>query len=116
SEFLLKELIDRPRPIDGRLVRGRGPSFPSGHPYAAAASWGVVPLVVALYTRRAALWWASMIVVWTLAVMVAASRVWLGVHWASDVVAGLLLAVMGVAVAERVIKNTHRDCRPPMGC
>ena len=30
--------------------------------------------------------------------------------------AGLLLAVMGVAVAERVIKNTHRDCRPPMGC
>ena len=116
SEFLLKELVDRPRPVDGRLVRGRGPSFPSGHPYAAAASWGVVPLVIALYTRRVSVWWWSMAAVWTLAVLVAASRVWLGVHWVSDVVAGLLLAILGVAVAERVIKNTHRDCRPPMRC
>ena len=58
-EFGLKELVDRERPVGDRLVNGRGPSFPSGHPFATAASWGFVPLVVALYTRRRWVWWAT---------------------------------------------------------
>jgi membrane-associated phospholipid phosphatase len=109
TEFVVKELVARDRPAGDRLVRGRGPSFPSGHPYAAAASWGMAPLVVALYTRRRSLWWATAVTVWALAVGVAATRVWLGVHWASDAFAGLLLAVIGVAVVERVI-GTCRPC------
>ena len=113
SEFVLKELVGRGRPIGDRLVRGRGPSFPSGHPYAAAASWGLLPLVVALYARRRAVWWAVAAVAWTLVVLIAASRVWLGVHWASDIVAGVLLAVLGVAVAERLLGVLHGPaCRP----
>jgi undecaprenyl-diphosphatase len=110
AEMALKELVRRDRPVGDRLVNGEGYSFPSGHPLATAASWGMVPLVVALYTRRRWLWWAVAIGVWTLAVMVAASRVWLGVHWTSDVVAGLILAVLGVAGAERFITATHGGC------
>ncbi len=112
-EFTLKEVIDRDRPAGNRLVPGRGPSFPSGHPFAAAASWGFLPLVVALYTRRRLLWWLTAVGVWTLVVLVAASRVWLGVHWASDAVAGVLLAVLGVAAAESVIARLHSGgCQP----
>jgi undecaprenyl-diphosphatase len=107
SEFLIKELVSRDRPVGNQLVTGRGPSFPSGHPYAAAASWGMLPFVVALYTRRRAVWWSTVIAVWFAALCVAASRVYLGVHWASDVVAGLLLAVIGVAVAERFLTTCH---------
>ncbi len=106
-EFGLKELIARPRPEGDRLVAGTGYSFPSGHPLATAASWCLVPLVVGLYTARRALWWASAVVVWALAVAVAVSRVWLGVHWTSDVVGGLLLAVLGVLAAERFIEHGH---------
>ena len=100
-EFGLKELIDRPRPAGDRLVRGKGPAFPSGHPLAFALTWGLVPMVVALYTRRRAVWLAVAGVMWTLAVFVAASRVWLGVHWLSDVIAGLLLAVSGCPPPKR---------------
>lgn len=114
-EFGFKELIGRPRPDGDRLVVGRGPSFPSGHPFATAASWGFLPLVAALYTRRRAVWWGLTIGVWVLAVLVAASRVWLGVHWASDVVGGLLIAVLGVAAAERFIVAAHSGapCQGP---
>jgi membrane-associated phospholipid phosphatase len=115
-EFGLKELVDRERPVGDRLVNGRGPSFPSGHPFAAAASWGFVPLVVALYTRRRRLWWASVVGAWTLIVLVAVSRVWLGVHWASDVVGGVLVAVLGILGSERFIAVLHdRRGQPPCG-
>lgn len=106
-EFGLKELVDRPRPDGDRMVTGRGPSFPSGHPLATAASWGLLPLVVALYTHRRVLWWSVAVGVWVLAVLVAASRVYLGVHWTTDVVGSLVLAVLGVAGAERFIETTH---------
>jgi membrane-associated phospholipid phosphatase len=114
AEAGLKELVARDRPDGDRLVRGRGYSFPSGHPLATAASWGMLPLVVALYTRRRVVWWAVAIGVWTLAVLVAVSRVWLGVHWTSDVVAGLALAVLGVALTERFVLPAQCGCAPPM--
>jgi undecaprenyl-diphosphatase len=111
AEFALKELVSRDRPVGDRLVHGEGFSFPSGHPLAAVASWGVLPLVAALYTKRREIWWAIAIAAWTVVVGVAFSRVWLGVHWASDVVAALLLAVLGVAAAELFIRATHGRCR-----
>jgi undecaprenyl-diphosphatase len=113
AEFALKELIARDRPpVADRLVHGAGHSFPSGHPLATAASWGLLPLVVALYTKRHLVWWATAIGVWVLAVLVSISRVWLGVHWASDVVGALLLATMGVAAAERFVEATHGPYHP----
>jgi membrane-associated phospholipid phosphatase len=42
------------------------------------------------------------------ALAVAWSRVWVGVHWTSDVVGGLLLALLGVAASERLIERMHR--------
>jgi undecaprenyl-diphosphatase len=110
TEFLLKELVSRARPDGNRLVGGVGYSFPSGHPFAVVASWGMLPLVAALYTKRRLLWWISAVTVWTLAVLVAASRVWLGVHWASDVVAALVLGVLGVALAERYVVRPDCTC------
>ncbi len=107
TEHVLKELVDRPRPQGDQLVNGRGPSFPSGHPLATAASWGLVPLVVGLYTAKRWIWWATAAAVWCLALVVAFSRVWLGVHYVSDVVASLLLATVGVLGAERFIEAVH---------
>jgi undecaprenyl-diphosphatase len=111
-EFLLKELVGRPRPDGARMVRGTGPSFPSGHPLATAASWGVLPIVVALYTRRRAVWWSVAAGVWILAVCVAISRVWLGVHWPTDVAASLILAFIGMTAVEHFVDVVNGHGRP----
>jgi undecaprenyl-diphosphatase len=110
SEFILKELIGRDRPSGDRLVRGRGPAFPSGHPYAVAMAWGLIPMVVALYSRRPWLPRVVAVFAWSAAIAVAASRVWLGVHWTSDAAAGLLVGLLAVCLAERAVAGNGCAC------
>jgi undecaprenyl-diphosphatase len=108
-EFTLKALVDRERPNLNRLVDGTGPSFPSGHVMAAAALWGLVPLVVTLYSRSVRVWWAATITSALLILAIGASRTYLGVHWISDVVAGLIVGGFFLRGAEWLLARRHRD-------
>jgi undecaprenyl-diphosphatase len=107
-EHTLKVLADRPRPDLERLVPGNGPSFPSGHVLAAVALWGLLPPVVALLTKKRWVWWASVALSSTVIVLVAASRTYLGVHWLSDVVGGLLVGAFYLFGIERMLQWYHR--------
>jgi undecaprenyl-diphosphatase len=86
----LKHLIDRERPAVTQLTEFSSSSFPSGHTAAAAASWAAVALVLARRRRRTgrALAAVSALVI---TIAVAFSRVLLGVHWLTDVIAGALV-------------------------
>ncbi len=107
-EFTIKALVDRDRPDLERLVNGTGPSFPSGHVMAAAALYGLVPLVVTLYTRNRRIWWATTITSALLIVAIGASRTYLGVHWLSDVVAGFIVGAFFLRGAEWLLARQHR--------
>jgi undecaprenyl-diphosphatase len=107
-ESVLKIVVGRDRPDLERMVNGHGPSFPSGHVMAAVALYGLVPLVVALFTRSRLLWWLSSAVSGFLIASIAASRVYLGVHWTSDVVGGLLLGSFFLLGIEAVLGYAHR--------
>jgi undecaprenyl-diphosphatase len=86
----LKLWVDRERPDIAQLVGHSGASFPSGHSAAAAACWAAIALVVTRHeSRRIRVVGAGVAVL--IAVAVAASRVLLGVHWLTDVVAGLVV-------------------------
>jgi undecaprenyl-diphosphatase len=107
-EFTIKVLVDRDRPDFERLVNGTGPSFPSGHVMAAAALYGLVPLVVTLYTRNRRIWWAATVTSAVLIVAIGASRTYLGVHWLSDVVAGFIVGAFFLRGAEWLLARQHR--------
>ncbi len=112
-EWTLKELVDRPRPDIDRLVAGNGPSFPSGHVMAAIAIWGLLPPVVALLNGRRSAWWWSVAISAIVIASVAFSRVYLGVHWLSDVVGALLLGALYLLAVEALLEWHHRrrPCR-----
>jgi hypothetical protein len=74
---------------------------------AAIALWGLMPLVVSLYTRRKAVWWASVAVAGALIAGIGASRVYLGVHWFSDVTAGLIVGAFFLLGIEAVLIRLH---------
>lgn len=84
----VKQVLDRVRPTFNPVAETLGPSFPSGHSATAAALYAGVALVLARRrsprTRALLAGGAAAI-----AIGVACSRVMLGVHWLSDVVAGL---------------------------
>jgi membrane-associated phospholipid phosphatase len=85
----IKHVLDRVRPEFNPVAETLGPSFPSGHSAGAAAFLGAVALLV---SRGRTPHHRALIVgvAAGLAAGVACSRVMLGVHWLSDVVAGLL--------------------------
>jgi membrane-associated phospholipid phosphatase len=85
---LLKLLVDRDRPTVVHLVDAAGSSFPSGHSAAAASCWLAVALVARRWSERSG-WMAPAAVV--VACAVALSRAMLGVHWLTDVLAGLIV-------------------------
>jgi membrane-associated phospholipid phosphatase len=89
SGSILKLLIHRARPAAAAVALPRDFAFPSGHATAAAALYITLALVLTRGQpagRRAG--WLMLAV--TVALAVAGSRVYLGVHYLSDVLAGLL--------------------------
>ena len=92
-------VVKRPRPDVPRLDESPvDTSFPSGH-VAAAACYGAI-VVVALWRSRR-VWWPVLLAVLVVAVSatVAWARMYRGMHFLSDVIAGFLLGVASVVTA-----------------
>jgi membrane-associated phospholipid phosphatase len=109
----IKAVADRDRPDLARFVDPFGSSFPSGHAATAAATFAVLALLLGRgRSRRVRARLAAIAA--GLAGAVATSRVLLGVHWMTDVVAGLALGWAWFAICSIAVGGRHLDFGEPM--
>lgn len=100
---LLKAIIQRPRPDGISLVVESGYSFPSGHSMVAMAFFGLLVWMVWRYDRdRVERIWACAVLILVIA-GIGFSRVYLGVHYASDVIAGFCVSLAWLALYTRLV-------------
>jgi membrane-associated phospholipid phosphatase len=105
---VIKFVVDRTRPNIDRLTGFSGSSFPSGHATTTAATLAACALLLG-YGRGPIARAALTGIAGGIAVAVAESRVFLGVHWVTDVIAGLVLgwtwfAVVSIAFGGRLVR------------
>lgn len=100
---LIKLFLGRPRPPDG-TVDLETSSFPSGHATAAAA----LTIAIALLFSRVWVW--VLAAAWI--VLMALSRTYLLVHWATDVLAGAVLGASVALLVFAIVQEFVRRRRP----
>jgi undecaprenyl-diphosphatase len=96
--LVLKALYDRPRPdVVPRVVEVVSPSFPSGHALGAFAVYGTLAYLIARLEPTRRLRTATWVIAALIILAVGVSRVYLGVHYPSDVLAGFIIALAWIA-------------------
>lgn len=115
-EVILKPAFGNARPeLFPRTVEASGYSFPSGHALRGVGVFGFLAAVAAArgWGRRQYGWWLVSVICAGLAVGVCWSRVYLGVHWPTDVIAGGLAAAAWVASC--LVARQYAMTRPRAG-
>lgn len=106
TTYLLKHLLDRPRPL-GSLYPEDGSSFPSGHATFAMALYGFLFYVIWKHDKHH-LQNPFIIFLGLLILLVGVSRLYLGVHYLTDVLAGYLVGFIWLLIALGVEKYLRR--------
>lgn len=103
--ILLKNILQRPRPTEYRLIDESGYSFPSGHSMISMAFYGFVIYLIYKYVKNKYLKWSLITISSILIVSIGISRIYLGVHYTSDVLAGFLIAISYLVIYTGIINK-----------
>ena len=103
--LLLKNIVSRPRPSDFRIIEESGYSFPSGHSMISMAFYGLLIYLIYKNFKNKYIKWSLIVVLSLLIILIGISRVYLGVHYLSDVLAGFLLAISYLIIYISVINK-----------
>jgi len=93
SNQFLKFIIQRPRPTEYNLIIENGFSFPSGHSMVSMAFYGYIIYLIYKNIKNNYLKWGLITILALIIILIGISRIYLGVHYASDVLAGFLISI-----------------------
>ena len=102
---LLKRILQRPRPTEFRIVEETGYSFPSGHSMVSMAFYGYLIYLIYKYVKNKYIKWSLIVLLSCLIVGIGTSRIYLGVHYTSDVLGGFLISVSYLVIYISVVNK-----------
>ena len=106
--LMLKNIVERPRPIGYRLIDETGYSFPSGHSMISAAFYGLIIYFIWKNVKNIKLKYISCILLALLILLIGISRIYLGVHYASDVLGGFTISIAYLIIFTSTFKAIYK--------
>ncbi len=114
--FSLKQFFNRPRPLTPLLREAKGLSFPSGHAFMSFVFFGLLIYVINKKVENKLLKYSLIIFLLCFVLMIGLSRIYLRVHYASDVIAGFSMGLMWLVISMWIIHiiEKHKTKLPPL--
>lgn len=109
--LILKHVVQRPRPDGLHLTEATGYSFPSGHAMASLAFYGFLIYLMDIYVENKILKYTGMFLLGCLTGGIGLSRIYLGVHYPSDILGGYLISFVYLVVYIRFTRSYYRKER-----
>lgn len=106
---ILKHILQRPRPTEFRIIEETGYSFPSGHSMVSMAFYGYLIYLIYKYVKNKNVKWISIVLLSILICSIGISRIYLGVHYTSDVLGGFLISVSYLVVYTLIVNRFLLD-------
>ena len=106
---LLKRILQRPRPTEYRIIEETGYSFPSGHSMISMAFYGYLIYLIYKYVENKNVKWILISLLSILICLIGISRIYLGVHYTSDVLGGFLISISYLVIYISAVNNVF--CR-----
>lgn len=108
---LFKFILQRPRPIEYRIINENGYSFPSGHSMIGMAFYGFLIYLIYKYVKNKKIKYILVTLISMLIIFIGISRIYLGVHYTSDVLAGFLFSIsyliIYILIADNKVLNKN---------
>ena len=101
----LKNILQRPRPNEFRIIDESGYSFPSGHSMISMAFYGFIIYLIYKNVKNNYLKYGLIAFLSILIFLIGISRIYLGVHYTSDVIAGFLISIAYLMIVTSFAKK-----------
>ena len=103
--LLLKNILQRPRPTEFRLINETGYSFPSGHSMVSMAFYGFLIYLIFKLVKNSKIKRFLILTLLILIFIIGISRIYLGVHYTSDVLAGFAVSISYLVIYISIVKK-----------
>ena len=112
---IIKFIMQRPRPTEFRIIEETGYSFPSGHSMVSLAFYGYFIYLIYKYINNKHLKRTLIIILSVLICIIGVSRIYLGVHYTSDVLGGFLISfaylIIYIELVNKFVLEKNKDDR-----
>ncbi len=102
---ILKQLFGRHRPLVPLMSEAKGLSFPSGHAMMSMVFYGLIIYIVWEEVKQAWLRYTLVILLLVIILFIGISRIYLNVHFASDVAAGFSLGLVWLVISVVILNK-----------